>query len=84
MMVHMGDRLRPLAYHLFLAAILGGLWLYADLRRRADQTRPHYPVTSPRLVQRSAEVPPGGAAEPTTRPAGPMVSDLGLFGDVSE
>ena len=45
------DRLRPLYFWLFIATIVGGLWMYADARSVAHVTTvlpaPRYPTTQP-------------------------------------
>ena len=45
------DRLRPLYFWLFIAAIVGGLWMYADARSVSHVTTtlpsPRFPTTQP-------------------------------------
>ena len=82
--VNMADRLRPLACHLFIAAILSALWLYAELRRQIGEVQLQPDLGGPAFVQRQGEAPREGGreqAEPTTRPA---FSDLGLLGGLPE
>ena len=87
----MGDRLRPAAYHLFVAAILGGLWVYADLQRqiaeganyRLPSPDPNWGMRAERSWGPEGEV--GQVCAPATRPArGTAITGVSLVEEIPE